>query len=368
MKKIKIMQKLYVRAESFTSNYWSMTPYYDDRTSKKKIEKLPKIKHVDKMKSPLIEVQNTPIGGFRATGGSDYMTVHDPRGFHIAISVENFSKLMSHATIINGIIADNCVWVTFDTGGHGILSTSHPYYKDASEFTEIMTSSESWTNVKPGYKVRLTTGYEGIFLGRYYLIRQEGWFQNRKIEISKNKSAIFKSTNPTKRPATDPRFGLPEIQMLGSPRVSSILAQDEIEYKDAEKEVNDLLAEAGDRSVIGVSSANIGLTNIKFNLVPVEEPTLAEMLEEPIALFVRTSNQFGEIYKSHRSTDIYTYVESDLADSKLTKITKPGTSRWGSGYSDDSRAYLQTDDDKHFRLSLEFSTKLGNTFNSIVKK
>lgn len=104
-------------------------------------------------------------------GGNVVWRIVDPRGFELEVSSANFASIVSCSTIVNGVIQGRCVWGR--DGASNVLLPEHSEpYLEFVELTRVKNQANSQSvsikDVKPGYVIKLESGDEVEYLGKFY--------------------------------------------------------------------------------------------------------------------------------------------------------------------------------------------------------
>lgn len=126
---------------------------------------------VDSNSKDAVAIPNTPTVGFvvDSTAWKDEIKIRDPRGFLVGIRSDHVIQLMRNSTMINGMIVEPCVYAR-SNGQNVLLNTRSDVYRHSQLMTEIALSKDSWKNAKPGNRVTLTNGVQGVYLGKYHSV------------------------------------------------------------------------------------------------------------------------------------------------------------------------------------------------------
>ncbi len=99
---------------------------------------------------------NTPISGFtisevasRWSTQNKLFRIQDPRGFTVEVPSGNIPELLSHTTVINGVVQEECVWGK-EGSNHILLSTNSPPYLEAVQDTKVMDERISYSKLDIG--------------------------------------------------------------------------------------------------------------------------------------------------------------------------------------------------------------------------
>lgn len=201
-------------------------------------------------------IRNEPVEGFEIAksvrrygwsgSGNVVWRITDPRGFDLEISSDNFASIISCVDMERGRIKGKCVWGR--EGAKNILlpEASEPY-QEAIARTKKVNSKVSLKDVKVGYLVDvLTTKVKddetvSAYYGKMYFLSSDenevedphrsrtypGGVHSLNTKISE--SYVFKSVKTGK------------FFLIGSPKITSILATDTMTAAQVEADVNDAL-------------------------------------------------------------------------------------------------------------------------------
>lgn len=149
-----------------------LVPKGTTSAEKRKYEKLVK------SKTTVTEFENIPLPGFtllsqhRISWNSKEVLWHviDPRGFCSSITSKNLQEILSITGITEGLIQEKCVWARQDSNTTlSLIPVNSPEYQEAYRNTEILENKPKRSEIKPGNKVLLQNGLEGIFVGKLSL-------------------------------------------------------------------------------------------------------------------------------------------------------------------------------------------------------
>ena len=201
-------------------------------------------------------VRNEPVEGFEIAksvrrygwsgSGNVVWRITDPRGFDLEISSDNFASIISCVDMERGRIKGKCVWGR--EGAKNILlpEASEPY-QEAIARTKKVNSKVSLKDVKVGYLVDvLTTKVKddetvSAYYGKMYFLSSdenevEDPHRSRKypggvhsLNTKISESYVFKSVKTGK------------FFLIGSPKITSILATDTMTAAQVEADVNSAL-------------------------------------------------------------------------------------------------------------------------------
>jgi hypothetical protein len=119
-----------------------------------------------------IWLDNTPQKGFKILG-YDYSrtttkaVIWDPRGFEQLISLDNLLDLMRDSSIRVGYVEDECLWGWCRGVSYLVKVGGQTHFESLGKSLEKKTKV-SLRSVKRGSKVKLSNGFVGIYLGRFY--------------------------------------------------------------------------------------------------------------------------------------------------------------------------------------------------------
>lgn len=160
-----------------------------------------------------VEMTNTPYSNFEILGyytykSSEYVYIQDQRGIKIQVALSYFFDIINELTIINGRIANDCVWACHNSNNI-LVPVDSKLYKMCKENTERKTSRTSIKDIKFGDKCSMEDGRILVYLGYF------GYYSSTYKEISTTKKHIFL------------RKGSIEIE--NQPTVSQVLKHDTID-------------------------------------------------------------------------------------------------------------------------------------------
>lgn len=382
--KIVIPEKHYLAlSKKFTDlPFASMVPYGTDAVAKKRMGSL-----VTKDVTNLV-MDNIPMMGFKITGvmsrGGDGVNdtwgLEDPRGFKHYIGSDNLEMLHKFVNIERGEIVDTCVWAR-DGGKNILLPTESEIYQNALTMTDIVSSSVSWKDIKPGYKITMQNGLTGRYIGKFFFIKDktESHHQNDNIVNSILFSKIKYHIIEIETTRTYPANLKTELLNVTNIKPSKIVDNTtELSEKDAEIEINQLL---GDPScyMYDYNTNYAGYFNpVKDYSLYLEKITVSDKdywrtCQKSIFLRLH-DNTIGMIsmgeYERKNSNKITVCLihENELKNGVLSFVkTKYKSPHRGEPLYTHNKVSIDPSDTKEvFRLNIKFSTKLGNTFTVTI--
>jgi hypothetical protein len=131
-------------------------------------------------------------GGWNSSGAA-FIRIEDPRGFELEITIENLAMCMNGNIIEDGELVQECVWGR-DGNKNILLPTNSDPYKDSVTTKSAIDSAISLRNVKPGDKIKLITGEEGIYLGSLYPLCVDSYSSTKNV-IASTKRYVLKQTD-----------------------------------------------------------------------------------------------------------------------------------------------------------------------------
>ena len=201
---------------------------------------------VDSNSKDAVDLPNTPTVGFVIENSvwKDEIRVRDPRGFSVNLKSDSVISLVKDCTVVNGMIVEPLVYAR-SNGNNLLLSVQSQQYHQARLLTEIANSKESWKNARFGNRVTLTNGTQGIYLGRYFSVCQEGgsWVNHKAPDASRfsiessAKYVILKDENVRHYRKSVNK----QLIFHGSAKLARIDSEDEITAQQAEMQINQLL-------------------------------------------------------------------------------------------------------------------------------
>jgi len=211
----------------------SMTAWGSDSSGKSRMQT------VDNNTISSLTLDNTSLHGFMMSGNNrgDEWCIQDPRGFSTLVPAGNFSEVIKHSTIVNGVIAEPCVWGR-STGNNVLLNTTSNLYQLALLATQVSNSKETWRAAKPGNRVTLTNGLQGIYLGKFYSLTSNVLrSQSTQNFVASEKSHHVIVNHQNVQQHWRKRI-TNEIHWMGSPKLARIDQRDEITPAEAEQQLN----------------------------------------------------------------------------------------------------------------------------------
>ena len=362
----------------------SMVPYGTDAAGKKRMATVQSTSHTN------IIMDNIPMMGFKITGVisrggdgvSDTWGIEDPRGFKHFISSENLQMLHTFVNIERGEIVDTCVWAR-DGAKNVLLPTESEIYQNAVTMTDIAGSVVSWKDIKPGYKITMQNGITGRYIGKYFFVKEcsesyrDGNQLSNGIKFPTTKQHIIEIES--KR--TYPVGTKTELVSVTNIKPSKIIdATDEISEKDAEVEMNRLIADPTCYSFEYDTTYAACANSIKdYRLV-------LEKIDVVDPNYWRTHNKFvlrladgrlGMVYMEYaaqRQTatkiEIGLIHENELANGILAVVKEIQLNRYYGNNQKYTMSKLHIDPSvvtEVYQLNIEFSTKLGNFVKATIR-
>lgn len=305
----------------------SMTAWGSDSGGKSRMQT------VDKNSISCLTFDNVSLHGFTVLGSNsgDEWCIQDPRGFSTLVPGGNFAEVIKHSTIVNGVITEPCVWGR-SNGNNVLLNTTSEVYQLSLLATQVSNSKETWRAAKPGNRVTLTNGLQGIYLGKFYSLVSNVLYMNSFSYTDQCRHVIVKDQNGHHWR----RHKREEIYWLGSPKLARIDQRDEITPAEAEQQLNLLLQ---DCDVYQNNFTCFMASSSKFDHMPtvavephVEGTDLIACSHAAHATFVETqSNNWGMLERHHIKNSTFSIK---LIDAHLFKtagqveyIMEQG--RWG---------------------------------------
>lgn len=233
---------------------------------------------------PSVSYENKPLSGFkmgreirRNSGwgqGNVKWRIEDPRGFELEISSPNFAQIILCTTIENGEILEECVWGRL--GAENILlPISSEVYKAAVINSERMAKKVSLKDLKPGHKVVLQNGEEGIFLGSFFTLDEQNHKYGEQPSVKwydKRRSVLATLNKNNEIEKIECRSALKVAEVYDSPLGT-------FSIEDSEKKINDFIKQSKNsiytgssytsKNVIGVSAVKKKSEDIEFTFEPV---------------------------------------------------------------------------------------------------
>lgn len=370
------------------------TPWGEDAAAKKRMQTADSwagSSRKDALPSTIIE--NEPMSGFKLTAGirtgdygaADKWRIEDPRGFELEITSTNLAQILIQTTIERGEILDQCVWGRI--GGNNILITIESQaYKDAVAMTKIATSSSSWDDVKLGNTVTLKNGITGRYLGKASSMSEDYGSREvpfeSKMKISKPAVVILVET-PNEYRKTEK-----ELKFIGSPKLSSVVNENEITLNEAEQLIQSLIADPkvyavnGYRDIIAAYSGSMTLE--KLTLSVEDAPNVTDIwntgaadyglrdiyvtvpgsLQLGVVLFDRYRQNKNKIEKKVKLVDMDKFSEGKFGYLRELDRKHSYYYRDKDNYSEkvlDLTDMVGVDDLKPKAVYATVTTKLGNT-------
>lgn len=286
-KRIKFPEEHYVgfQPRKDSVNLGFMTPYGNDSAAKNRIRTVDnwakgnmrsydhKTKtYTERDPIPSVILKNGPIKGFKLSNSvnhsygwntcRDKWRIEDPRGFELEITSGNLEKILEYTDIIKGEIQEECIWARL--GADNLLvPVSTDMYKNIKENTDRYNNKASTRDLKPGYRVILQNGEEGIYMGLFYIVSLISSYNTSDGVSSSELTQSSKKRHVFRKEGTNVFFG------YATPKLSSIQKLDLVD--NPEKVVNDALQNKGsairthsEYSAIGVTSLKNSKFSVKF--------------------------------------------------------------------------------------------------------
>jgi len=343
-----------------------------------------------------VVLKNVPLSGYKLTsdirntnyGGYDKWRILDPRGFELEITSGNLASLINYTTIEQGEIHGDCIWGRFGSN-NVLLSVNSDDYKEALAATVVKNSSESWKNVKPGYKIMLQNGKIGIWLGKMYLVQirlpsDNEFRSDNMLFVTDYKINIMAICDETTR-ATNKTI----LYLSNSPKLSQILERNEINQAEAEKLANQYIQSgvrvdrnSGYENVMFMTFSKPDVeSSTKFELIPITNITsfadlqnLCQVRGAPItpSIFIDDNIErrvFGRVhchFSNKNNVSIMQVIRSELDNNRY--IRGPWRSKntgqyYGSQYTDCCNRDFNVNAE-YFNLKVKLKTEL-NEFESM---
>lgn len=223
-----------------------MTPDGNDEAAKKRKytvdewAKKPSYYNRGQTTLPAKSFENVPMSGFKMVKtvrhgggwgrGEAKWRVEDPRGFELEITSPNFAKIIDCTTIENGEILEKCMWARLRSENI-LVPVSSELYKAAQANTVRASKTADIKDAKPGDKIIMANGSEGIYMGRFHSINLSA--RRGTTEIGKKKYFIrIDGTN--------------DFNCIATIKVSEIIATDKpMTEVEAMSIINTCLSEGG---------------------------------------------------------------------------------------------------------------------------
>lgn len=183
-------------------------------------------------------------------GGNVVWRIEDPRGFQLEIQSSNMAKIIELSRIDQGVIQDACIWARL--GAHNILvPISTQLYKDVAKRSDQKKNigNVSLKDVKPGFTVEVFN-QKGQY--RYYgslnviYTTQRGDYMHDGSGESNPYYRTFRFADTQKKMYVFKNLETGGILTLNSPKITSVIASEEISKQDAIDEINSNPLKGGD--------------------------------------------------------------------------------------------------------------------------
>lgn len=289
------------RKRQETVKGWRTGAYWDHEAKEQKI------RHA---RTKIID--NKPRGGFKITddikrvywgGGNVVFRVYDPEGFELEIQSQNLMAIIQVAGINEGgVIPGYCLWGR--DGGNNIL-----LHEKSDEYKNALLAAETLKPIKqtaaaarvPGTKYLLQDGREGVYLGRFWIIRDD--YRNDVPYATHCKAKIGPYTT----------HGKLQERKMGEPE-----AFDAVDVGTREEHIIRLYKKAPLIRSIG-------------EIIAQTPETCLTMVHDAVSISFASSSMRGRIAFIHNAKfHSYKYVTEKMRESifkaRLKKITDPGNS------------------------------------------
>jgi hypothetical protein len=240
--RILIPEKIYVGVPKQTWGHefpsMGMSAWGRDSSARSRMET------VDRYSVKGVLIDNDPQTGFVIQSAhGDELSISDPRGFSTLVESSYITKLLRNVTLVNGNIMEPCVWAR-SRGKTLLLTTQSNDYDMAVVQTQVANSKASWKDARPGNRISLTNGLQGIYLGKFYNL------DSTALHTGKNCSTwtmqdtaqfvIVKDTNVKHRRKNVVR----EIFFLSAPKLARIETRDQLTLAESEQLLNQYLRDS----------------------------------------------------------------------------------------------------------------------------
>ena len=322
-------------------------------------------------------------GGWNSSGAS-FIRIEDPRGFELEITIENLAMCMNGNIIEDGELVQECVWGR-DGNKNILLPINSDPYKDSVTTKSAIDSAISLRNVKPGDKIKLITGEEGIYLGGLYPLCVDYYASTKDVTAS-GKRYVMKQTDRHGKVMYIGRASIKVGEIMEAATVKMTPAEIEKEVADAWKVDPDCFEDTSNYNRICGFSTSDKLEYVSTALVERDEKELAKNKDYRAAM-VLAENDKGEFllcehyynfrdsrhtpgrsysyYKGGRSSYNY-YSHSNYVTVNTTgfigyKATITG--RYVSKTGDEQTHFEEADTKRLVSVMVEVKTKNGQVFS-----
>lgn len=224
---------------------------------------------------PAIVYENKPMTGFKVSHSvnhssswnscKDKWRILDPRGFELEITSGNFERVLEFTDILRGEIQGECIWARL-AGINILVPVGTDIYRNAMDNTAREGSKVSLKELRPGYKVTLKNGDEGIYMGYFHIVQNSYYGADTAFnyKISAKKRHVFMKEDKS------------SFFFFATPVLAFVEKKEEITNGIAV--VNSLLASDPKIRLHGSDSSAIAVCSgpdVKFKLVELKNQTSA---------------------------------------------------------------------------------------------
>lgn len=325
-------------------------------------------------------------GGWNSSGAS-FIRVEDPRGFELEITIENLAMCMNGNIIEDGELVQECVWGR-DGNKNILLPINSDPYKDSVTTKSAIDNAISLRNIKPGDKIKLITGEEGVYLGGLFPLTVDHYATPRAVKPS-SKRYVLKQTD---RHGKVTYVGRPSIkvgEIMAEAETKMTPEQIELEVAEAWKVDPNCFEDTSNWDRICGFATSDKIEMVSYALVERTEAELQKNTDHRIEM-VLVENNAGEFllvehyynfrdsrhkpgrsysyYKGGRGSYNYysnaNYVTVNTAGFIGHKATVNGSIVYKS--SDEQTHFEEVDTKRLVSIKVEIKTKNGQVFSSYL--
>jgi hypothetical protein len=403
---IKIPEKVYIGFQGRRSQdevpLGFMTPYTTDKAGEKRratVDNWAKGYGYGAQKTfNSVILENKPMIGFKIgrairrsggwnSSGASFIRIEDPRGFELEITIENLAMCMAGNIIEDGELVQECVWGR-DGNKNILLPINSEPYLDSVTTKSAIDNAISLRNIKPGDKIKLITGEEGVYFGGLFPLCVDHYATPRAIKPSA-KRYVLKQTDRHGKVTYVGRASIKvgEIQEVAEAKMTP--AEIELEIAEAWKVDPNCFEDANNWDRICGFSTSDKIEHVSTTLVERDEKELTSIRDHRIEQVLAEDNNGKFLLCEH----YYNFRESRHTTGRSYSYYKGGRNNhnWYSnnnyvtvnttgfiGYKatvNGCLVYKTSDEQTHFEeadtkrlvsIKVEVKTKNGQVFSSYL--
>lgn len=325
-------------------------------------------------------------GGWNSSGAS-FIRIEDPRGFELEITIENLAMCMAGNIIEDGELVQECVWGR-DGNKNILLPINSEPYLDSVTTKSVIDNAISLRNVKPGDKVKLITGEEGVYLGGLFPLCVDHYGSPREIKPS-TKRYVLKQTDRHGKVTYVGRSSIKVGEIQEAAETKMTPAEIELEIAEAWKVDPNCFEDTNNWDRICGFSTSDKIEVVSHTVVERDEAELAKLTDHRIELIL-AENKNGEYllcehyynfrgsrnkpgrsysyYKGGRSSHNYwsqsNYVTVNTTGFIGHRATVNGMNVYKSG--EEQTHFEEADTKRLVSIKVEVKTKNGQVFSSYL--